>query len=249
MVAMATWPPRRDRPGTDAVEVPGAARRSTRPSWHGWAAIRSGCNGPASSSRGRPIRSRARIDPPSSTVNCRSSSGTRGLCGAGDHLSHRAVGRGRTRRTVRPAGAGSADRPVAGGRFPLVIWRTAMATRRSSILAGREPGEHGLCRRRASLSRSADQHPHRCRRAGPIARRPLDIAFVAMKPRSGPVREMASSLRRSGSHRADIGYSMGGYGVLTVGGARSIGDGGAEPGLLAPYAAGGAKAGELAVRG
>ncbi len=89
----------------------------------------------------------------------------------------------------------------------------------------------------------------RSRFSGPLFRRGLDIAFVA--------RSLQSSL--AGSHRIDpqrlalVGYSMGGYGVLTAAGA------GLDPagpavrlvpgGLLAPFARGGARRDELTVHG
>ncbi len=87
-------------------------------------------------------------------------------------------------------------------------------------------------------------------RAAPVARRPLDIAFVT-----------AESQRRARASRglpaaidpdriALIGYSMGGYGVLTVAGAPlNPAFVPASRNILAPYAAGGAQAGTLAPSG
>ncbi len=85
--------------------------------------------------------------------------------------------------------------------------------------------------------------------AGPLLRRPLDIAFVA------------KSLQRTwgGEHRVDpqrtalIGYSMGGYGVLAAGGAAL--DPAGPPtkivpgGLLMPYVRGGARHDDMTVAG
>ena len=73
-----------------------------------------------------------------------------------------------------------------------------------------------------------------------VLRRPLDIAFVA--------RELQRTLGAAGSVDASrtvlIGYSMGGYGVLTAGGAwldaKSPLAGMVPGGLLAPYVQGGA---------
>jgi alpha-beta hydrolase superfamily lysophospholipase len=88
---------------------------------------------------------------------------------------------------------------------------------------------------------------------GPLVRRPLDIAFVAQELRR------RASLAPSGveslidSQRvALIGYSMGGYGVLTVAGSGLAPDGvaGAVPGdLIAPYVRDGAREADLRVPG
>ena len=78
-------------------------------------------------------------------------------------------------------------------------------------------------------------------RAQALLRRPLDIAFVA--------RELQRTLGESGSvdptRTALVGYSMGGYGVLTAAGAeldaRSPLVNMVPGGLLSPYARGGDK--------
>jgi alpha-beta hydrolase superfamily lysophospholipase len=77
--------------------------------------------------------------------------------------------------------------------------------------------------------------------AGPLLRRPLDIAFVA--------RELSQSLAAEGlidpERVALVGYSMGGYGVLTAAGAALDPNGPARlvPGsVMLPYAQGGAQA-------
>jgi pimeloyl-ACP methyl ester carboxylesterase len=84
--------------------------------------------------------------------------------------------------------------------------------------------------------------------AGPIARRPLDIAFVTAeaqrRARSGQGVFTAADANRS----ALIGYSMGGYGVLTAAGAPlNPGLAGATRGVLAPYVAGRPKSDALKV--
>jgi predicted dienelactone hydrolase len=89
----------------------------------------------------------------------------------------------------------------------------------------------------------------RTRFAGPLMRRPLDIAFVA--------RTLQSTL--SADHLVDpartalIGYSMGGYGVLTAAGAALDPDGGAVKlvpgGSLLPFARGGALRDSISVKG
>lgn len=84
--------------------------------------------------------------------------------------------------------------------------------------------------------------------AGPLARRPLDIAFVAAeaqrRARAGEGIFAAVDAERT----ALVGYSMGGYGVLAAGGAPLNPDLAAMTrGVLAPYVAGGAKSEEIKV--
>ena len=86
--------------------------------------------------------------------------------------------------------------------------------------------------------------------AGPLARRPLDIAFVAGEAQ----RRARAGLEPLATADADrtvlIGYSMGGYGVLTAAGAPlDPGLAGATRDVLAPYVGNGSKAGELKVAG
>lgn len=85
--------------------------------------------------------------------------------------------------------------------------------------------------------------------AGPLLRRPLDIAFVAQSLQSMLGAEHFVDPERT----ALIGYSMGGYGVLTVAGATLDPDGGAVKrvpgGLMLPFARGGAMSDSLKVRG
>jgi predicted dienelactone hydrolase len=89
----------------------------------------------------------------------------------------------------------------------------------------------------------------RTRFAGPLMRRPLDIAFVA--------KTLQESLAAEGlvdpARTALIGYSMGGYGVLTAAGAALDPEGGAVKrvpgGLMLPFARGGASATEVLVKG
>jgi predicted dienelactone hydrolase len=86
-----------------------------------------------------------------------------------------------------------------------------------------------------------------------MLRRPLDIAFVA-RALQGQARRHAPGLASADPDRvALIGYSMGGYGVLTVAGGALDPSGAlvqAVPGgALAPYAAGGAQRSTLEVPG
>jgi predicted dienelactone hydrolase len=84
--------------------------------------------------------------------------------------------------------------------------------------------------------------------AGPLSRRPLDIVFVAAEAQRRAAAHEGPFASADGSRTALIGYSMGGYGVLTAAGAPldpALGQ--VTRGVLAPYAAGGAKAGEIRV--
>lgn len=82
--------------------------------------------------------------------------------------------------------------------------------------------------------------------AGPLLRRPLDIAFVAG--------ELSRTLSAEGlidpERVALVGYSMGGYGVLTAAGAELDPNGPAHlvpGGVMLPYAKGGPKAASIVV--
>jgi predicted dienelactone hydrolase len=85
--------------------------------------------------------------------------------------------------------------------------------------------------------------------AGPLMRRPLDIAFVAHTLQG----TLAAEHQVDAARIALIGYSMGGYGVLTVAGAVLDPEGGAVklvPGeRLLPFARGGASRDALAIPG
>jgi predicted dienelactone hydrolase len=135
------------------------------------------------------------------------------------------------------------DAPADGGRFPLVIvahgygnvpvamsWLTENLASKGYVVAAI---------RHEDLYLSPAGFPHA------VLRRPLDIAFVA--------RELQRTLGESGavdpSRTALIGYSMGGYGVLTAAGA-ALDPAGAlvtrvPGGLLTPYARDGASSGSM----
>jgi predicted dienelactone hydrolase len=85
--------------------------------------------------------------------------------------------------------------------------------------------------------------------AQPLMRRPLDIAFVAQTLQSTLGAERLVDPART----ALIGYSMGGYGVLTAAGATLDPDGGAVKrvpgGLMRPFARGGALCDAIVVKG
>jgi predicted dienelactone hydrolase len=89
----------------------------------------------------------------------------------------------------------------------------------------------------------------RTRFAQPLMRRPLDIAFVAQTLQS----QLAVDHRVDPSRTALIGYSMGGYGVLSAAGAVLDPQGGAVKlvpgGLMLPFARGGTLQQSLIVKG
>jgi predicted dienelactone hydrolase len=89
----------------------------------------------------------------------------------------------------------------------------------------------------------------RTRFAQPLMRRPLDIAFVAQSLQT----QLAANQWVDASRLALVGYSMGGYGVLTAAGAALDPQGGAVKlvpgGLMLPFARGGALQESLTVKG
>jgi predicted dienelactone hydrolase len=130
------------------------------------------------------------------------------------------------------------DAPPTAGRFPLVIvshgysnaaiamsWLTENLASKGYVVAAIHHEDPPLT--------------ERSRMAGPLLRRPLDIAFVTR----ALLRTLADEGRVDASRTALIGYSMGGYGVLTAAGGELDP---ASPllqmipgGLIAPYARGG----------
>ncbi len=89
----------------------------------------------------------------------------------------------------------------------------------------------------------------RAKFAGPMLRRPLDIAFVAQSLQHS----LGEAHRIDPQRTALIGYSMGGYGVLAAGGAVLDPDGPpthvVPGGLLLPYVRGGAGRAAVTVSG
>ena len=146
-------------------------------------------------------------------------------------------------------GLASAGMASAKGRFPLVIlahgygntpavlsWLGENLASKGYVVVAPAFGDPPISIRTAQA------------RSGPIARRPLDIAFVAaeVQRRAGTGRGVFAAI--DPTRTALIGYSMGGYGVLTAAGAPL--DPGVAPlsgGVLAPYVAGGAQAAALKV--
>lgn len=130
------------------------------------------------------------------------------------------------------------DAKPAAGRFPLVVvshgysnetialsWLTENLASKGYVVA--------------AIRHADPPITDRSRFAEPLLRRPLDIAFVTRTLQL----MLGSEGRVDPSRTALVGYSMGGYGVLTVGG--GVLDPGSPlaqiipGGLLAPYARGG----------
>ena len=131
------------------------------------------------------------------------------------------------------------DATPVEGRFPLVVvshgydnaavalsWLTENLASKGYVVA--------------AIHHSDPPITDRAKFAEPLLRRPLDIAFVAKTLQ----RTLADAGQIDASRVALIGYSMGGYGVLTAGGGELDPESPAAKlipgGLLAPYARGGA---------
>lgn len=140
------------------------------------------------------------------------------------------------------------DAPPAGSRFPLVVvshgysgdpvamtWLSENLASKGYVVAGIRHGDPPI----TDLTRLPEV----------LLRRPLDVAFVAQTlPGMFAAERLIDPARI-----ALVGFSMGGYGVLSVAGAALDPQGGAVQlvpgGLLAPYARGGALESSLRVAG
>lgn len=144
-------------------------------------------------------------------------------------------------------GIAAADAPPAPGRFPLVILAHGYSNT-PEVLAWL--GENLATKGYVVVAPAFRDPPitEPAKAVGPIARRPLDIAFVAAEAQRRARAGEAPFAQADPERVALIGYSMGGYGVLTAAGAAldpSLGP--ATGGVLTPYVAGAAKAAELKV--
>jgi len=144
-------------------------------------------------------------------------------------------------------GIAVADAPAAPGRFPFVILAPGYSnTPEAMAWLGETLATKGYV-----VAAPAFEDPPISERAkfiGPLARRPLDIVFVAAEARRRAAAGQAPFAQADLQSTALIGYSMGGYGVLTAAGAPlDPGLAAATRGVLAPYVAGGAQAGELKI--
>ena len=145
-------------------------------------------------------------------------------------------------------GLASPDRPVAAGRFPLVILAHGYGNT-PEVLSWL--GENLASKGYVVVAPAFRDPPISIRtdaaRAGPIARRPLDIAFVTAEAQARAGKHEGVFAAADPARTALIGYSMGGYGVLTVGGAPlNPAMGALSRDILTPYAT--VRAGELRVK-
>jgi predicted dienelactone hydrolase len=139
------------------------------------------------------------------------------------------------------------DAPSARGSFPLVILAHGYSNQPEALAW---LGENLATKGYVVAAPAFDDPPisEPAKFIGPIARRPLDIAFVAAEAQSRAKAGMAPFAHADAGRTALIGYSMGGYGVLAAAGAPL------DPSLaratrmvLASYVAGAPKAAELKV--
>jgi predicted dienelactone hydrolase len=145
------------------------------------------------------------------------------------------------------AGMAVRDAPASGTSFPLVIvshgysndpaamtWLTENLASKGYVVAA-------ICHDDPPIT-------DRTRFPQPLMRRPLDIAFVAETLQS----MLGADRLVDPTRTALVGYSMGGYGVLTAAGATLDPKGGAVKlvpgGLMQPYARGGALLDAVTVR-
>ncbi|MDF0486651.1 dienelactone hydrolase [Sphingomonas sp. H39-1-10] len=146
-------------------------------------------------------------------------------------------------------GVATPDAPPRSGRFPLVILAHGYGNT-PELLAWL--GENLASKGYVVVAPAFRDPPISDRSAfafaGPLSRRPLDIAFVAAEVQRRARAGQAPFAAADPDSTALIGYSMGGYGVLTAAGAPlDPWLGGTTRGVLAPYAAGGANADSLEV--
>ncbi len=135
--------------------------------------------------------------------------------------------------------------PAANGRHPLVI----VSHGYSNVTVALSWLTENLASKGYVVAAIRHEDPmigDRSTFAGPLLRRPLDIAFVAHELGARLAAEKLVDPERV----ALVGYSMGGYGVLTAAGAALDPEGPARlvpGGVMLPYARGGAKAEEIVV--
>lgn len=140
------------------------------------------------------------------------------------------------------------DAPAVGSGYPLVI----VSHGYSNATAAMTWLTENLATKGYVVAAIRHEDPpitDRSKFAEPLLRRPLDIAFVAQTLQSRLGAEHLIDPRRT----ALVGYSMGGYGVLTAAGATLDPEGGAVKlvpgGLMLPYARGGALQDAVTVKG
>lgn len=141
-------------------------------------------------------------------------------------------------------GLATADARPAAGRFPLVVLAHGYGNTPEALSW---LGENLASKGYLVVAPGFRDPPIVLRTAralaGPIARRPLDIAFVAREAQRRARSGDGVLAHADAGRTALIGYSMGGYGVLTAAGAPlSPGMAAASRGVLAPYLGGRAAA-------
>jgi len=147
------------------------------------------------------------------------------------------------------AGIATLDARVATGRFPLVILAHGYGNAPEALAwLGENLASKGYVVVAPAFGDPAISIRTAAARAGPIARRPLDIAFVAGEAQRRALRSEGVFAAADASRTVLIGYSMGGYGVLTAAGAPlNPAMGSLSRDILSDYAAGGARAAALRV--
>jgi len=146
-------------------------------------------------------------------------------------------------------GIATPDAPGARGRFPLVILAHGYGNVPEALSW---LGENLASKGYVVVAPAFRDPPITIRTAaataGPIARRPLDIVFLTAEAQRRARAGQGPFAAADPGHTALIGYSMGGYGVLTAAGAPL------DPGLadmghgaLAPYVAGGPRQGDISI--
>ncbi len=148
-------------------------------------------------------------------------------------------------------GIASPDTRADAGRFPLVILAHGYSNT-PEVLSWL--GENLASKGYVAVAPAFRAPPTTTRTAsaaaGPIARRPLDIVLIAAEAQRRARAGQGPFAAADADRTALIGYSMGGYGVLTAAGAPlHPGLAAATRDVLAPYIAGGPRAGELKVAG
>jgi predicted dienelactone hydrolase len=145
------------------------------------------------------------------------------------------------------AGTAVADAAPVAGRFPLVVLAHGYGNN-AEVMAwlGENLATKGYVVAAPTFGDPAGFDTAKLGEV--IAHRPLDIAFVAAEAARRARAGQAPFAHADAGRVALIGYSMGGYGVLTAAGAAlepALGQ--ATAGMLAPYVAGAAQASALQV--
>jgi predicted dienelactone hydrolase len=137
--------------------------------------------------------------------------------------------------------------PAAEGRYPLVILAHGFSNTPEVIAwLGENLASKGYVVVAPAFRDPPISNPSKA--IGPLVRRPLDIVFVAAEAQRRAAAGEGIFAHADPERTALIGYSLGGYGVLTAAGATlSPTLGAISHGALTPYAAGGAEAGALKV--